>query len=172
MKWLECPCEVDNCVFRKMPEHETHSRIMHQLLDTRVYLQIKSDHWLFVEIVAKYLEENEIEYSSSEALGQSIRRWAKRHGVHIFENHETFCEIKVAFVKDSKKNNLPITILAFRYKSKIFNHTILSFFISQKMLSIIGVFCGSTTCLPKILSTRTRCEFSIMGIFMTVTVDM
>lgn len=120
MKWLECPCEVENCVFRKMPEHETHSRIMHQLLDTRVYLQIKSDHWLFVEIIAKYLEENEIEYSSSEALGQSIRLWAKRRDVHIFQNLKTSCECKVSYVKDSKKNSLPGPTSAFRYKSKIF----------------------------------------------------
>ena len=81
MKYLESPCEVEYCPFRKMPEHERHSKIMHQLLETRVYLQIKSDHWLFVEIIAKYLEENEIEYSSSEALGQSIRRWPSRHDV-------------------------------------------------------------------------------------------
>jgi len=103
-----------------MPEHENHSRIMHQLLDTRVYLQIKSDHWLFVEIIAKYLEENEIEYSSSETLGKSIRLWAKRHDVHIFQKRETVCEFKVSYVKDSKKNSLPGPISAFRYNSKIF----------------------------------------------------
>eukprot|EP00493_Phyllostaurus_siculus_P025366 UN25710 len=113
---------------------------MRQLLDTRVYLQIKSDHWLFVEIIAKYLEKNEIEYSSSEALGKSIRLWVKRHNVQIFQNRETLCEFKVSYAKDSKKNCLPGPISAFRYKSEIFkqryflifsenNHNILLFFI-------------------------------------------
>jgi len=84
MTWLESDCEDANCSFRKMPEHVTHSKIMHELLDLRVNLQIKTDHWLFTEIIAKYLEENEIDYTSDEALSSSIRLWQKRHDVKYF----------------------------------------------------------------------------------------
>ena len=54
---------------------------MHHLLDTRLRLQVKCDHWLFKEIIAKVVEQADLDYPNMSALGKSIRRWAKRHKV-------------------------------------------------------------------------------------------
>ena len=138
MKWLECPCEIENCVFRKMPEHEIHSRIMRQLLDTRVYMQIKSEHWLFVEIIAKYLEENEIEYSSSEALGKSIRVWVKRHDVHIFQIVKHYVNLRFLTQKIPRKRVSPVLFQHSDTRVKFLNNDI--FYFSENNHNILLFF--------------------------------
>ena len=79
MIFLESPCNVEDCLFNE--SHPGHSRIKHHLLDTRVCLQVKADHWLFTEIIAKVVEEADLEYPNIRALGKSIRLWAQRHNV-------------------------------------------------------------------------------------------
>ena len=79
MTYLESPCNVENCPFNE--SDPGHSIIMHHLLDTRVCLQVKADHWLFSEIIAKVVEEADLDYPTIRALGKSIKLWARRHNV-------------------------------------------------------------------------------------------
>ena len=79
MTYLESPCNVEGCLFKD--SDPGHSIIMHELLDMRVSLQVKADHWLFTETIAKVVELAELDYPSIRALGDSIKRWAKRNNV-------------------------------------------------------------------------------------------
>ena len=42
----------------------------------RVSLQVKADHWLFTETIAKVVELADLDYPSIRVLGDSIKRWA------------------------------------------------------------------------------------------------
>ena len=96
MIFLESPCNVENCIFSE--GHPGHSIIEHHLLDTRVCLQVKADHWLFTEIIAKVVEEADLDYPTIRALGKSIGLWAQRHKVPFFECIDIVCFLNFRFL--------------------------------------------------------------------------
>ena len=87
MRFLESPCNVEDCIFKE--SDPDHTIIMHHLLDTHVCIQVKADHWLFSEIIAKVVENADLDYPNIKALGKSIKRWANRNNVSCF--YHTIC---------------------------------------------------------------------------------